>query len=122
LPGEVAEWLKAAVSKTVMGHWPIESSNLSLSAMASSFRGTLRYFRPEKASGLVVIEIPPAIAKDLGGLKQMKVRGVLNGVEFQSNVMPAGGGVLALSVSKKLFTDAGLKVGDKAEVEIEKLT
>jgi len=24
--------LKAAVSKTVMGHWPIESSNLSLSA------------------------------------------------------------------------------------------
>jgi hypothetical protein len=30
--GEVAEWLKAAVSKTVMGHWPIESSNLSLSA------------------------------------------------------------------------------------------
>ena len=31
--GEVAEWLKAAVSKTVMGHWPIESSNLSLSAI-----------------------------------------------------------------------------------------
>jgi hypothetical protein len=33
--GEVAEWLKAAVSKTVMGHWPIESSNLSLSAKRS---------------------------------------------------------------------------------------
>jgi hypothetical protein len=31
----VAEWLKAAVSKTVMGHWPIESSNLSLSATTS---------------------------------------------------------------------------------------
>src|SRR5712691_13479619 len=30
--GEVAEWLKASGSKTVMGHWPIESSNLSLSA------------------------------------------------------------------------------------------
>ena len=29
----MAEWLKAAVSKTVMGHWPIESSNLSLSAI-----------------------------------------------------------------------------------------
>ena len=25
--------LKATVSKTVMGHWPIESSNLSLSAL-----------------------------------------------------------------------------------------
>jgi len=27
--------LKATVSKTVMGHWPIESSNLSLSARLS---------------------------------------------------------------------------------------
>ena len=26
---------EAAVSKTVMGHWPIESSNLSLSATSS---------------------------------------------------------------------------------------
>jgi hypothetical protein len=38
--GEVAEWLKAAVSKTVMGHWPIESSNLSLSATAARFVNT----------------------------------------------------------------------------------
>src|SRR5207249_10807970 len=37
LLGEVAEWLKAAVSKTVMGHWPIESSNLSLSAPCPRF-------------------------------------------------------------------------------------
>jgi hypothetical protein len=36
--GEVAEWLKAAVSKTVMGHWPIESSNLSLSAKYRNLR------------------------------------------------------------------------------------
>ena len=28
--------LKATVSKTVMGHWPIESSNLSLSAKLAS--------------------------------------------------------------------------------------
>ena len=114
--------MKAAVSKTVMGHWPIESSNLSLSAMAEAFRGKVRYFRPEQASGLAVIDIPAAVAKALGGLKQMKVRGVLNGVRYTSNVMPAGGGVLALSVSKKLLSDAGLKVGDKADVEIERLT
>src|SRR6266516_1972934 len=37
-PSRGARWrggrvrLKATVSKTVMGHWPIESSNLSLSA------------------------------------------------------------------------------------------
>jgi uncharacterized protein DUF1905 len=121
LPGEVAEWLKAAVSKTVMGHWPIESSNLSLSAMRKQFRGKVRYFRPDQASGLAVIDIPAAVAKELGGLKQMKVRGALNGVDYTSNVMPAGGGVLALSVGKKLLESAGLKVGENAEVEIERL-
>jgi len=51
----------------------------------------------------------------------MKVKGHLNGVEFASNTMPAGGGVLALSVSKKMLADAGLKVGDMATLEIEKL-
>jgi hypothetical protein len=36
--------------------------------------------------------------------------------------MPAGGGVLALSLSKKMLADAGLEVGDEADVEIVRLT
>ena len=48
----------------------------------------------------------------------MRVAGKLNGVEFRSNTMPAGGGVLALSVSRKLLDEAGLKVGDTAEIEV----
>ena len=89
--------------------------------MPSRFCGKVRYFRPEKASGLAVIEIPATAAKELGGLKQMKVKGRLNGVEYASNTMPAGGGVLALSVSKKLLDAAGLEVGDAADVEIERV-
>ena len=85
------------------------------------FRGTVRYFRPESASGLAVIDIPRDVTAKLGGLKQMRVRGTLNGVEFTSNTMPAGGGVLALSVSKKLLGSAGLKVGDSAQVTIERI-
>lgn len=85
------------------------------------FRGKVRYFRPEKASGLAVIDVPSAVTVELGGLKQMKVRGTLNGVEFDSNTMPAGGGVLALSVNKKLLESAGLAVGDSATVEIERV-
>ena len=88
--------------------------------MTEAFRGKLRYFRPEKASGLAVIDIPPNVAMALGGLKQMRVKGVLNGVEFASNTMPAGRGVLALSVNKKLMDAAGIKVGDNAEVSIER--
>ena len=89
---------------------------------AEHFRGTVRYFRLEKASGLAVIDIPPKVAAALGGLKQMKVRGTVKGVAYESNTMPAGGGVLALSVSKKMLQEAGLKVGDSAQVEIEPRT
>ena len=85
----------------------------------ATFRGVVRYFRPEQASGLAVIDIPAEIADGLGGLRQMKVRGSLNNTEFASNVMPAGGGVLALSVSKKLLAAAGIEVGNEATVEIE---
>jgi Domain of unknown function (DUF1905) len=87
----------------------------------ATFRGVVRYFRPEQASGLAVIDIPAEIADSLGGLRQMKVRGLLNDAEFASSVMPAGGGVLALSVSKKLLAAAGIGVGDEATVEIERI-
>jgi hypothetical protein len=88
-------------------------------AAASRFKGTVRYFRPELKSGLAVVDIPKTVATGLGGLKQMRVRGKLNGVDFNSNTMPAGGGVLALSLSRALLTAAGLKVGDKIEVELQ---
>jgi hypothetical protein len=85
------------------------------------FTGVVRYFRPEQGSGLAVVDIPREVADGLGGLKQMKVRGTLNGAEFASNTMPAGRGVLAMSVSKKLLTAARVRVGDEVSVEIERL-
>jgi Domain of unknown function (DUF1905) len=53
-------------------------------------------------------------------LKQARVRGTINGVEYASNVMPAGSGRLALSVSKKMMGAAGVSVGDETEFEIER--
>jgi len=85
------------------------------------FTGKVRYFRPEANSGLAVMDIPKQVATELGGLKQMRVRGRLNGAEFTSNTMPAGGGVLALSLSQALLKAAGLKVGQKAEVDLERV-
>ncbi len=84
------------------------------------FKGKVRYFRPEQRGGLAVVDIPRTVADSLGGLKQMRVAGKLNGVEFRSNTMPAGGGVLTLRVNRKLLADAGLEVGDSAEVELGK--
>ena len=85
------------------------------------FRGTIRYWRPEKAAGLAVVDIPPDVATALGGLKQMRVRGVLGNSEYTSSTMPAGGGRLALSVSRKMLEAAGLAVGDEGDVEIERI-
>jgi len=82
------------------------------------FRGKVRYFRPELKSGLAVMDIPNTVATELGGLKQMKVSGRVNKVPFNSNTMPAGGGVLALSLNRKLLDKARLKVGDQADIEL----
>lgn len=87
----------------------------------SRFRGKIRYFRPEQNGGLAVVDIPKTVATGLGGLKQMRVRGKLNGVDFTSNTMPAGGGVLALSLSRKLLSAAGLKVGDETHIELQRI-
>jgi len=89
--------------------------------VGSRFHGTIRYFRPQLKAGLAVVDIPETVASGLGGLKQMRVRGKLNGVDFTSNTMPAGGGVLALSLSRALLGAAGLKVGDAIEVELHRI-
>ena len=82
------------------------------------FAAPIRHWNPDKASGLAVCDIPAEHVAALGGLKQQRVRGLIGGAEFASNVMPAGGGRLALSVSKAMMRAAGVHVGDEAEVEI----
>ena len=82
------------------------------------FSARIRYWNPEKASGLAVCDIPAEQAAALGGLKQQRVHGVIEGVEFASHVMPAGGGTLALSVSKAMMSSARVRVGDQTEIEI----
>jgi hypothetical protein len=82
------------------------------------FSGEIRFWNPEKGSGLAVVDVPPEHVDALGGLKQQRVRGTIDSAEFASNVMPAGGGRLALSVSKAMMSAAGVAVGDEAEFEV----
>jgi len=85
------------------------------------FRSAIRYWNPEKQSGLAVADIPGEHIAAMGGLKQQRVRGRIGGAEFASNVMPAGGGRLALSVSKAMQRDADVGMGDPIEVEIKSI-
>jgi len=82
------------------------------------FTTTIRYWNPEKASGLAVADVPEGHISAIGGLTQQKVRGTIAGAAFASSVMPAGGGRLALSVSKAMMKDAGVSIGDDVDVEI----
>ena len=85
---------------------------------ALQFRGGIRYWNPDKGSGLAVVDIPAEHVQALGGLKQQRVHGTIGQAEFTSSVMPAGGGRLALSVSKAMMQSAGVSVGDTAEFAI----
>jgi hypothetical protein len=46
------------------------------------------------------------------------VVGTINGVRFTSSVMPAGSGVLSLSVSRAMMVAAGVDVGDSVDLEV----
>lgn len=85
-----------------------------------NFKARIRYWKPEAKGGLAVADIPSKDIAALGGLKQMRVRGTINGMEYQSNVMPAGGGRLALSVSRKMMAAARVAVGDEATFAVER--
>jgi hypothetical protein len=83
-----------------------------------TFTGQIRYWNPERGSGLAVADIPAEHVPAIGGLKQQRVRGTVGGAEFSSNVMPAGGGRLALSVSRAMMSAAGAGIGDSVDVAI----
>jgi hypothetical protein len=85
------------------------------------FQGRIRFFRPETSSGLAVVDVPTEVAAELGGLRQMRVRAIVNGQPFASNTMPAGRGRLALSLSRHILAVTGLAVGDDAQFDIQRL-
>ena len=82
------------------------------------FKSEIRYWNPEKLSGLAVADIPSEHVAAIGGLKQQRVTGRIGSADFISNVMPAGRGRLALSVSKAMQQAAKVGIGDAIEVEI----
>ena len=81
--------------------------------------GRIRYWDPAKSSGLAVADVPADHVAAIGGLKQQRVRGTVGGAPFTSSVMPAGGGRLALSVSKAMMTAGRVAVGAEADITIE---
>jgi hypothetical protein len=62
--------------------------------------------------------VPPDVSTALGGLKQMRVFGTLNGVDYRSSTMPYGGRGLFMGVHKATRQAAGVDFGDVVEIEV----
>ncbi len=85
------------------------------------FEALIRPWDAERSGGLSVADVPADVIPAFGGLKQVRVAGTIGSAEFTSSVMPAGGGRLALSVSKAMLKAAGVSVGDVAAFTVTKI-
>jgi len=70
-----------------------------------------------RAGGAMVL-VPDEVARALGGLKQMRVVGTMNGVPYQSSTKPYGGRGLFMGVHKATRAAATVEFGDTVQVTV----
>ena len=84
------------------------------------FRGRIRRWREDKPGGLAVIDIPLELVTELGGRRQARVAGTLNGVPFTGSTMLVAGGGFCVGVSRAALQLSGVSVGDEVDVQLER--
>jgi hypothetical protein len=89
--------------------------------MPKSFRFTMpiRYWDEEKAAGLAVADIPAKFVEALGGRRQMRVSGTLNGKPFTGATMLVRGGGFCVGITKSAMQAAGVAVGDEVTIALK---
>jgi hypothetical protein len=83
-----------------------------------SFRGRVRRWDESKPGGLAVVDIPAEHVAELGGRRQYRVEGTLNGAPFGGSTMLVAGGGFAVGVSKASLGQAAADVGDEVELVV----
>jgi hypothetical protein len=86
--------------------------------MTVTFRGRVRQWREDKPGGLAVLDIRDELVGDLGGRRQMRVTGSLDGADFTGSTMLVAGGGLCVGVSRAALKAAGAALGDNVELVI----
>jgi Domain of unknown function (DUF1905) len=83
-----------------------------------TFTGRVRTWRNDPPGGLAVIDVPDELVAGLGGRRQYRVRGTLDGSSFTGSTMLVAGGGFCVGVSKAALQSAGRTVGDEVEVTL----
>jgi hypothetical protein len=91
---------------------------------AIRFTGPIVAARDVRADGSrgggALVEVPRELIAALGGVKQMRVLGTLNGLPFRSSTMPMGGGRLCIGVHKATREQVGADIGDLITLEVSR--
>jgi hypothetical protein len=86
---------------------------------AADVRHIFRAVVESAGRGGAAVRVPSEVATPLGGLKQMRVVGTIDGTEFRSSTMSYGG-ALYMGVSKAMRAAAGVAIGDEVEVVVRR--
>lgn len=86
--------------------------------MPVRFTGPVRQWDTSKPGGLNVVDVPAGLVAQLGGRRQMRVTGTINGAPFAGSTMLIAGGGLCVGVSKAALKAAGATLGDQVELEL----
>jgi Domain of unknown function (DUF1905) len=87
-----------------------------------AFRARVRQWRDDKPGGLAVVDVPANLVAEVGGRRQMRVTGTLNGAPFTGSTMLVSGGGFCVGVSKAALKAAGAAVGDEVSLTIAAAT
>ena len=85
------------------------------------FRGRVRHWDEAAGKGLAVIDVPAAFVDALGGRRQYRVTGTLNGAAYTGSGMLVAGGGYCVGVSGAALKAAGAAVGDEVDVAIARV-
>src|SRR4051794_28290837 len=85
------------------------------------FRGRVRHWKEDPPGGLAVVDIPADLVEQLGGRRQWKVTGSLNGSPFSGSTMLVAGGGFCVGVSKAALKAVSAEVGDELDVELHRV-
>jgi Domain of unknown function (DUF1905) len=89
-------------------------------AEPAAFRGRIRRWDETKPGGLAVVDIPAEHVATLGGRRQYRVEGTLEGSPFGGSTMLVAGGGFAVGVSQAAMKAAGASVGDEVDLILER--
>jgi hypothetical protein len=84
--------------------------------MGQQFTGIIEAGR----GGGALVVIPDKVVTALGGSSRFRVTGTLAGVTFESFTMAMGGGRICMGVHKATRQAAGVEIGDRVKIELDR--